>query len=294
MRFRHRQVHCVTVAASLLAGIAALMAGGCGSTPPGAPLALPATPARPPAPVVGDPSLPDDGYLTLGLPSAERAWGGTEMTTASTRLQSLAAEHPEQLPRFQSPRSGHTFARIVAADNLAFFRQTTVPLSSRLPAVIEFMDSFNAIFKLYLQAFKAHLAPSAELIELAGAQLRLCQTSTELTDEFVATLSRDDPRYEVRMAGLEQMRQGLAEVVDGVLTTLTEVDVYPRAERLTLLGYCRATLPSIVPKLAPGSQVEVLERLDALAADPRLADLHQSIGALRDQVRSASWARGAS
>src|SRR5262249_20633242 len=120
------------------------------------------------------------------------------------------------------------------------------------------------------------------------------QVTVELVDEFVATLSPQDPKYQVRMAGLEKVRRGLAELVGGAITSLTEEQNYSVAARLRLLGYCRETFPSIVPRLSAASQIEVLGRLNALAAEARMRGLQPQLTLLRDEVRTATQAKARS
>lgn len=243
---------------------------------------------------VGDQSLIADQYITLGMPSYDRTWVGQDMATVASKLQVLARTAPEQLPRFNSSRSGPMFARIVARDNLDFFRARSLPLASRFPQALDYIDSLNAISKLYMSAFVAKKVTGDELVELMGAELRAAQVELELVDEFLPTLSKDDPKYPVRMEGLANMRQGLATVVVGNITTLTEARVYDAATRLKLVGYCRETFPSILSKLSAPSRAEVLRRLDEIVDDPRVRELRPQLVLLRDEANGAVKAGGAS
>jgi hypothetical protein len=120
---------------------------------------------------VADGSLPSDRYISLGLSAHDREWMGTDLMAAATALQALATTHPEQLPRFQSAKSGSVFARLVARENLNSYRARSVPLEARLPVAIQHLESTNAIFKLYFSAFLAKKVEDAEIIELYGALL---------------------------------------------------------------------------------------------------------------------------
>ena len=137
------------------------------------------------------------------------------MTTAANALRSISAASPGQLPRLDSSRSGAVFARIIARDNLDFFRNRSLPLNSRFPAAIAYIESLNGIVKIYLSAFTSRHVSGDDLIELMGAVLRTVQVTLELVDEFLPTISKDDPKYDVRMDGLKRMREGLGGVVNG-------------------------------------------------------------------------------
>jgi hypothetical protein len=249
-------------------------------------------PAKRPAPTppsAADRSLPDDRYVELGLASYDRTWTGREMTTAAARLDALASKNPEQLPRFGSPSSGRTFARLIAPENLDFFANKSLPLDARFGQALEYFQSFNGVMKLYLAAFvNGNKVDGGDLIELSGAQLRNCRMMLDLVDEFLPKIPKDDPQYAARMAGVDKMRSGLALVVIGSCETLTEERSFSVADRRKLVGFCRQTFPAIVPKLTAASQAEVVQRIAALAADERLADLNPALTSLRDEVRAAT------
>jgi hypothetical protein len=210
------------------------------------------------------------------------------MAVAASKLQALAAKSPEQLPRFGSTRSGPMFDRIVARDNLEFFRSRSVPLASRLPDSLNYLQSLNTILKEYTSARVANNVAGIDLIELLGAQLSVAEVELELVDEFVPTLSKDDPKYPVRMAGLDKMRQGLAEMLSGTITTLTEAQAYDVGSRTKLATYCRETFPNIAPKLTASSRQELLRRLDELVDDSSVRDFRSQVISLRDEVRDAT------
>ena len=83
------------------------------------------------------------------------------------------------------------------------------------------------------------------------------------------------------------MHQGLATMVSGVLTALTESQVYGVETRLRLLARCLDTFPHIIPKLTKPSQAEVKRRLAELASDPTVSGLRPQLVSLRDVVERA-------
>jgi hypothetical protein len=251
--------------------------------------APPATaPSRPPASTApaSDRSLPADEYITLGMPSYDREWVGQDMAVAAAKLQAMAKKSPEKLPRFGSNRSGPVFA-----ENFNFFRSRSLPLGTRFPQFLDYTDALNAIVKLYASARTTNKEWAAELVELSGAMLRALQLELELVDELIPTLAKDDPTYSVRMAGLEKMRGGLALVISGSLTTLTETQVFDADLRAKLVDYCRETFPQILPRLTAASEQEMLRRLDELVDNPSVREFRDQVILLRDESHAATKAR---
>jgi hypothetical protein len=234
-----------------------------------------------------DESLTLDEYIRLGLPAYDRLWSGDDMVKAEKVLTLVSQKGYRQLPRYKSERSGKAFDRLTSAQNLDFFKDRTFPLNARFPLLINYFQSSNQVFKLYLAGFLKNDVSDSEMVELLGAQLRSALVLLEIVDEFLPTIKKDDPKYQVRMQGLDQMKRGLASVVAGGLKTLTERESYRASELVRLVGYMQETFPQIVLRLPDGSRTETLFRLDKLQDDPALKDIQPGLRELRSKVKAA-------
>jgi hypothetical protein len=242
-------------------------------------------PADPKAP--RDESLTSEEYIRLGLAAPDRDWSGNDMVEAEKVLASLAQKGYRHLPRYQSERSGEVFARLTSPQNLDLFRNRSLPLDGRFPQTLNYLQAGNEIFKLYFSAYLKKEVRDSELVELMGAQFRTTAVLLELVDEFLPTIKKDDPKYEVRMQGLEQMKRGLASIVAGGLQTLTEREGYRASELARLVGYMQETFPLIVPRLPPGVRAETIIRLEKLQADSAMKDLQPGLGELHLKVKAS-------
>ena len=235
----------------------------------------------------GDESLTSDEYLRLGLPAQDREWSGDDMVKAEKILASLAQNGYRQLPRYKSERSGEMFARLTSPQNLDLFQNRTLPLDARFPQALNYYQASNQVFKLYLAGFLKNDVRDSEIVEVMGAQFRSTVVMLELLDEFLPTIKKDDPTYQVRMQGVDQMKRGLASIVAGGLQTLTEKESYRGSELVRLVGYMQETFPLIVPRLPPGARTETLLRLEKMQVDPALKGLQPGLGELHSKVKAA-------
>jgi hypothetical protein len=209
------------------------------------------------------------------------------MARAANVLRVIAQEDAGHLPRYRSRRSGEAFKRLTVDDNLDLYRDRSLPIEQRLPDALAYMQSNNEILKLYLTAFNQNAIGADELVELAGAQLRMSVVMIELVNEFLPTLDMDDPSYPVRMEGLKRMKNGLATVVAGNLQTMTESHAYQTPELKRLIRYMQDTLPAILPELPDGSRSETLVRLREFSGDPAMQHLNPELDALVAAVETA-------
>lgn len=63
-----------------------------------------------------DHSLTTAGYMVLGMPTPDHAWGEGELRSALRVLHKIAKRDPSKLPRLESQASGSVFARLIAPD----------------------------------------------------------------------------------------------------------------------------------------------------------------------------------
>ncbi len=203
-----------------------------------------------------DESFTTAEYLRLGLPAPDKAWSADDMAKAAEILDAVAQQGSQHLPRYKSRRSGEVFARLTSPQNLDFFKDRSLPLGSRIPPSFGFGEASNRIFKLYIAGFVKKEVRDTEIVELWGAQLRSTTMMLVLLDEFLPTIKKNDPKYQVRMQGLDRMKRGLAEVVSGGLQTLTERATFRTSELVKLIGFevkyhSRRSFPGSCPPTAP-------------------------------------------
>ena len=234
-----------------------------------------------------DGSLTTEEYVGFGLPAVDRDWSGDDLTRAESVLSGLSKRGYQILPKYQSDRSGAVFARMTSVQNLTLLRNKSQSVDARFPQAIEYYDAGGRICKLYLAAYLKQGVKENELIELMGMQLRLAVVMLELVDEFLPTLKQNDPTYQSRLQGLEQMKQGLASVVAGSLQTLRGRGKTSQSEIARLVGYMQETFPRVVPRLPLDARVETLVEVTRLRDDPAMQDVLPQLQELQSQVKAA-------
>jgi hypothetical protein len=236
---------------------------------------------------MSDESLTPEDYIALGLPAYDRDWSGEDMARAKKILGTVAQKGYQQLPRYKSTRSERVFSRLTSPANLVFYKSRDLPVSTRMVEANKYFEANNGILKVYFAGFLKDEVGDGEIIELLEMQLRTSVVLLELIDEFIPTLNKDDPSYQVRMQGLERVKKGLAGLIAANLQTLTERENYRKSELVRLVGYMKETFPVLVPQLPPGARLESLLRLDKIQDDSTMKDLQPGLGELRSSVDAA-------
>jgi hypothetical protein len=198
-----------------------------------------------------------------------------------------AMEDSSQFPSFGSERSGEIFAALVANDYLASARDRATPSGQRIMPCADYFNSLNQTLAVYFKAFMQQKVPARDVVELQGALLEGAAAMAELVDEHRPTLNPADPSYSSRMEGLRKSQRGMAMMVEGALTCLTETHLYGLAERRRLLEHCAKSVPGLIAFLEPTQRQQLLSRMEALSLDPKLTPLRKEIAALHRASQEA-------
>lgn len=234
-----------------------------------------------------DASLTVEQYVRLGMPAPDREWSPQDMLRAYEVLAALAKEDHQQLPRYQSERSGQMFARIASPQNLNQFKNAALPLEVRMTGAVSFAQVSHQLLSVYLSGFVNDQTRDTELVELTGMVFRMTVFLVSLVDEFLPTIKSDDPRYQVRIDGLEQMKRGMASMVAGTLDSLSARE-YRTDELKRLISYLQETLPGILPQLSEVARTETALRLEKMQNDDSFNELQPQLGELCKAVKNAA------
>jgi hypothetical protein len=202
-------------------------------------------------------------YLALGVPAVDRPWGGRDYLRTHEVLEGL---DDTELPRLGDPESAPVLERIADPGNLTLQRNRSLPLNVRFQDMGAVMFGANSINKRYLVALLKDPSFADESMHVNGFLVHAVVVQLELVDELLPTLDPGDPTYATRMSGLAQMKQGLAEFVQGALVMLTDRETVSPAARRRFSGILAAQLPTIAAQLPGATRVELR------AAFTRLAD----------------------
>lgn len=219
-------------------------------------------------------------YRIAGVPDEEVVWSGEEMVEAVRGLYSLNLTNTERLPRYESEMSGEVFSRLTASENLKMYQDQSLSLDQRLSDALKHLKSVNEIMELYVIAFEEQAVGDNEMIELFGAQLRVMTTTLDLLIEFLATIDKDDPTYDVRVQGMVRAKEGAYEMVETLLELLEDSQDYRPDVRKRLLGYMQDSLPLLIPLLTQEQQAHLQELMHACQKDPQLQELQPELGDL--------------
>ncbi len=238
-------------------------------------------------PLAPDHSLKAATYIQKGLPAHDRPWSGQDYQQAAAVLQVIALADATQLPRYGSPISGDVFARIVSLDNLKLSRDRTVSQALRLQAASLILMNMSQVTMIYASATTTEKVFDSESVELLRFTLETCHDIGQLTEAVLASAPTNN---ENRKKGLDQVGEGLAQVVNGSLITLTEKKAYRTSELIRLAQTIETTLPTMMALLPAGTQQEIPVRMKRLIEQESDAELKEQLARVAAALNKAKKA----
>ncbi|HVV88058.1 MAG TPA: hypothetical protein VHE35_33690 [Kofleriaceae bacterium] len=204
----------------------------------------------------------------------ERPFGPADRLWRLDDFRRLAAtEGCGPLPRYGSPQ----FARMTDLGALDVIDPPGRPVAERMATLVDFVDVERTLLKRYAMA----CGDPASALAVATTNLELYARLLPLTEAFLATFPPDDPSRDVRLQGLDEMKEG---VVDSATGAALMVRGNHYAKPLRDVGHRLGTvLATLRAALAPGALDGAIGNLDVPADD----DDDASRRALREELRAA-------
>ena len=226
-------------------------------------------------------------WVAKGCPSPDREWQAKDYTA----FHNVLAKGILPLPKLDSEPGRSILRHLVDTQNLSFHRNRNLSIDIRMPDLLDVSQETKKIMLLYFRAAERGEKVEEELAELLVFQLAATAAVIEVVEEFVPTIPRDE-MYETRMEGLARMKQGMATVLDGALTSLSERTHYSNGSVARIARGIREYYPQFNRMLSEPTRVEFRRRIDELLAKEKNPGVKEELGLLANAMKGASSGAG--
>jgi hypothetical protein len=251
-----------SIAVVLTAWFSLLLARGVGAEPSPSP----------------DRSLTEKEYVDRGMPSMEEPWTCTNMETVAKVLAAIGKEHPEQLPRIRSKKSGKVFARL--ADTQSIDQLVKQAAEKDLREAAQRLGHLLGICDAYAIGLAKRAEGAEEFCELYGA----------LVHSFVRVAPLADRRHpDVSAERRLKLQQRIGENVtkffmNGVLLAVDNEFRLSDSLRVRLLNHLIRDFPTVASRVSIRDRAKILSKVNQGLADPDMKPLHPALADLAQQV----------
>ena len=204
-------------------------------------------------------STKSDKYVEAGIPAASREWVGLDYA----RAYETFASGRVSLPRFSEPEGARLLQRMTSIANFSFHRNRSIPFQARIEDYFKLMQGANSVVKLYYAtAVNKNEKLNMEVARLLAFMLEVAALGSELVDEMIPTMPRDD-KYATRMDALKRWYSDLTTVFVGAEVSLSERHYFSADDLSAILDAMATTLPRLKKAFAQDYRVELRKKLEA-------------------------------
>lgn len=235
------------------------------------------SPAPPSPPPRVDHSLTTAEYLQLGMPAPDRVWTILDYQTA---LGVVAALPNEQLPHWQNSQSAEIYAQFTDPRSLESCANHIHHLNLRMQSCMVLVESLGGIHRRYVAAAQSGSGYIEEIAPIMASSLRLAAAMSTTGDEFMASLDRGDPSFQVRQQGLAQMDLGINQIVQGAIYSISaERALYSNTAALQVAQALAETFPILGARMPPLTRAEFEGKLREIATEDRSIEVRAALSA---------------
>jgi hypothetical protein len=170
--------------------------------------------------------------IKAGCPPPDRVWTGADYQKFGELVKSGKIE----LPMLSSDETRPFFLALVNREALSSYSNKKNPVGARFQECIQCYSALAPVLMKYLEQHNSGKADcSREMARLTAFVLHASTVLVNLTQEFLPTIPKD-ATYADRMAGLEQMKDGLRTVWTGAADSLAERTTYAGEEEVLIIA----------------------------------------------------------
>lgn len=226
------------------------------------------------------PAYAQKSYAEAGASAPDRVWAAADYKA----FANLLANGVIKLPTRDDAEGAAMFARLVNRDNLEKYRSPATPARVKVQALTQMMRNWKEILLVYARAVREGRKLSREIAAGMGMMLQVSALSLAPTMEILAAVPANAPDRAKRLEALEEMKEGLLEVLHGTEASLDERSFYSPADLAVLVASLAESLPLLLPALSAKQRAEFGNRLKKRKSEfqdaPSLVHFDAMIGAL--------------
>ncbi len=215
-------------------------------------------------------------------PPADDAWDGTSYRALVQRIE----DNGLALPTLADAATKPVFERMVNADNIPL----RMGLNRDLSVTIRFqrldsaLPAIHKLVVLYSNETQKGKPFAQELARLMVYEFKVSAALLDLSEPYLSTL-KEDKRYQVHVAYLDQVKSGARQLYSGLVQGMTETSLHSKSDILKMIKVARDGLPSYHPILTDQDRQGHVQKLTQQISITTDQQLKTALTELRDMLK---------
>ena len=191
-------------------------------------------------------------------PPADEAWDGTSYRAVVERIETEALP----LPTLSNAATKPVFERMVNVDNIPLRMGLNRDLSTtiRFQRLNSALPPLHKLVILYLRETQKGKPYAQELARLIVYESKVSAALLDLSEPYLSSLAKD-PRYQVHVAYLDQVKSDARQLYSGLVQGMTETRFYSKSDILKMIEGALEGLPSYQPIFTDQDRLDLVQKL---------------------------------
>ncbi|PTX61025.1 hypothetical protein C8N46_105181 [Kordia periserrulae] len=166
--------------------------------------------------------------------SIEKEWTIEDYQKFTSLLKTLS---PDAYPTLKNEATGKLFQKVIAPNYKSFLQNESISVDKKMEYGFTYQQSIREVLNTYATAHVNGNAYGIELSHLVGVIIDFSAETIPVAEIFVKTLNPNDKTYQVRMNGLQQIKYGMKQILEGSFMMIRNTEDSTDEERIILATY---------------------------------------------------------
>lgn len=215
-------------------------------------------------------------------PPVDDPWDGTSYRALAERVETKGLP----LPTLSNSATKPVFERMVNVDNIPLRMGLNRDLSTtiRFQRLDSALQPIQRLLILYVNETKKGKPYATELARLRVYESKVSAALLDLSEPYLSTL-REDKRYQVHVAYLDQVKSGARQLYSDLVQGITETRLYSKSDILEMIEGALDALPSYQPIFTDQDRLDLVQKLTRQISITTDRELKTALTRLRDAIK---------
>jgi len=223
-------------------------------------------------------------WVEWGLPSPDQIWRVEQLAEAVAAIENMSRDDRRYLPRLDDEPSAPIFKRLVAEENLEWYRDKQVFFGWRMDECQDHLHLLGRSVIVYSKVDATGVDHGAEITRILSGAMQVLVELLPLIDQCGES---QDPNQVAHAAAIKsEVLQMGAGSFNACLEILTETEHYRAEDRKFLAENLKTSLPIFLEWAPDSTHAESSLRVREMAQSTALGDIRPELTALLNRLES--------
>ncbi len=166
--------------------------------------------------------------------STEKKWTIADYQKFNSLLATLAID---AYPTLKNKNTNALFQKLITTDYKEMLRDENISVNKKMAYIAGYQQAIGKTYNSYFLASTKDNTYGIEISHLTGCMLNLSYEMIPVANAFLKTLDPNDKTYQIRLNGIEQLKFGMKQQLQGSFIMIKSKNDSTDEERIIIATY---------------------------------------------------------